>query len=319
MEGTVNMNYKAAIGLGIILSGAACMSAFAATEGQWVENGVKFQKPDGSLARNEWIEGENGSYFYVGADGSYVTGWQTIREKNSETEHSYYFNPSDGAMYYDTYTPDGYWVNADGVWVPGETGNTAGETEQTETADGAAAENGEAAAGEADAGESLSESYVSGGYSTTDAGRLVALINAKRAEAGKEALPLDEDLTAAAEICAQEIAAYPDDSDIYNRPEAHYLTEAKSMTRSAVTAVSGKARGAFTKGNAILITESAAWNVSSADEAVENWFAKNSEGKDKNDKTFMLDAGNNGFNAIGASCYVKNGRQYYSVFIGVRQ
>jgi len=46
-------------------------------------------KESGAMARNEWIKVDGKSY-YLGANG---------------------------AMYVNTYTPDGYWVGSDGVWV----------------------------------------------------------------------------------------------------------------------------------------------------------------------------------------------------------
>ena len=345
------MNIRKTAVLSLALGIAFCMPAFAATEGTWVENGMKFQKADGSLARNEWIEGENKSYFYVGADGSYVTGWQHIKETNSNASHDYYFNPADGAMFYDTYTPDGYWVNADGVWTgeikdgnvsdtpgtaaqdsaPAETAqDSAAGTDAAQNATGSGAGSTDSSAqqaGNSSAGstepQKLEPGVITDGYSESNAAALIELINQKRAEAGKPALSADADLEAAAKIRSKEIASYSDDSRIYLRPEEHYLAEAKatsrSMTNSSVTAVSETARKHFTRGSSILITESAAWRVGSAQEAVDDWFAKNSDGEDKSNKSFILDTGNNGFNAIGASCYVKDGKQYYSLFLGVRQ
>ena len=75
------MNIKRAAVLGIALSTLFCVPAFAKTEGQWVNDGRQFQKPDGTLAYNEWIEGDNGSFFYVGADGKMATGWLTLSGK----------------------------------------------------------------------------------------------------------------------------------------------------------------------------------------------------------------------------------------------
>ena len=44
---------------------------------------------DGTMATNKWVQWY-GKWYYVG---------------------------SDGAMYANRYTPDGYWVNGSGVWV----------------------------------------------------------------------------------------------------------------------------------------------------------------------------------------------------------
>ena len=57
----------------------------------WLKSGNKwyFMQADGSMARSQWIKWYN-KWYYVGKDG---------------------------AMYANRRTPDGYWVNADGVWV----------------------------------------------------------------------------------------------------------------------------------------------------------------------------------------------------------
>ena len=55
------------------------------------------------------------SWFYVDINTGMQTGWKQIGN------YWYYLNPmADGTMgllYTDRMTPDGYYVNADGVWV----------------------------------------------------------------------------------------------------------------------------------------------------------------------------------------------------------
>ena len=69
---------------------ASVMTASAAAwkqdaKGWWVEN------EDGSYLKNQWYQSpESGLWYYMGADGYMLTS---------------------------TTTPDGYTVNADGVWV----------------------------------------------------------------------------------------------------------------------------------------------------------------------------------------------------------
>ena len=65
--------------------------------GRWIEN------PDGTRPVNEWFQAPTGLWYYMGADGYILTN---------------------------TTTPDGYIVNADGVWVQGE----AATTQQTDGA-----------------------------------------------------------------------------------------------------------------------------------------------------------------------------------------
>lgn len=49
-------------------------------------------------------------WYYYGEDGSIKEGWLNYGGK-------WYYIYSDGLMAYDTKTPDGYYVNAKGVWV----------------------------------------------------------------------------------------------------------------------------------------------------------------------------------------------------------
>ncbi|PWL42618.1 MAG: hypothetical protein DBY45_08620 [Clostridiales bacterium] len=64
--------------------GAAVVKIWLKSGGKWY-----FMQADGTMATNKWIQWY-GKWYYVG---------------------------SDGAMYANRYTPDGYWVNANGVWV----------------------------------------------------------------------------------------------------------------------------------------------------------------------------------------------------------
>lgn len=59
---------------------------------------------------------------------SFAAGWQWIDDNNDGVEECYYFD-ANGYMLANTTTPDGYTVNADGVW----TENGAAHTRQTGT------------------------------------------------------------------------------------------------------------------------------------------------------------------------------------------
>ncbi len=67
---------------------------------------------DGSWPSSQWML-ISGAWYYFDASGYMCTGWQTIGG------NSYYLDPSTGVMWVNQRTPDGYWVNQDGVWVPG--------------------------------------------------------------------------------------------------------------------------------------------------------------------------------------------------------
>ncbi|WP_373266106.1 hypothetical protein [Hungatella hathewayi] len=77
----------------------------------WVsENGSWHYYESGILAKNKWLN-LDGKWYYVLPDGAMVSNtWKEIAGK------TYYFG-SDGAMYVDTTTPDGSFVNADGIRV----------------------------------------------------------------------------------------------------------------------------------------------------------------------------------------------------------
>lgn len=88
---------------------------------QWLMNGGSWYRFDEKgYMMTGWFTDASGKKFYLnpvsdGTRGAMKTGWQVIDEK------WYYFNPvsngNKGALLTDTTTPDGYTVNADGVWV----------------------------------------------------------------------------------------------------------------------------------------------------------------------------------------------------------
>lgn len=124
-----------------VLSAAACAALIAAssagtamaaetvTGGAW-KTSWSYVMPDGSRAKNVWVQtpdgkwyhmdqdgimqtgwfyDQNGKWYYLKQDGSMATGWVLIGQ------HYYYLNPS-GDMVANGKTPDGYTVNADGAW-----------------------------------------------------------------------------------------------------------------------------------------------------------------------------------------------------------
>ncbi len=68
---------------------------------------------DGSYPASQWLP-INGAWYYFDADGYMCTGWLNLNGTY------YYLDPATGAMWVNQYTPDGYWVNQDGVYVPGQ-------------------------------------------------------------------------------------------------------------------------------------------------------------------------------------------------------
>lgn len=51
-----------------------------------------------------------GQWYYLDGSGAMLTGWQLINGK-------YYYLGTNGAMYYNTWTPDGKYVDGSGAWV----------------------------------------------------------------------------------------------------------------------------------------------------------------------------------------------------------
>lgn len=66
---------------------------------------------DGSYPTNGWLQ-INGVWYCFDSVGYMRTGW--IQAGNSW----YYCDVSSGGMLTNTYTPDGYYVDANGIWVP---------------------------------------------------------------------------------------------------------------------------------------------------------------------------------------------------------
>ena len=124
-----------------VLSAAACAALIAAssagtamaaetvTGGAW-KTSWSYVMPDGSRAKNVWVQtpdrkwyhmdqdgfmqtgwfyDQNGKWYYLKQDGSMATGWVLTGQRY------YYLNPS-GDMVANEKTPDGYTVNADGAW-----------------------------------------------------------------------------------------------------------------------------------------------------------------------------------------------------------
>lgn len=66
----------------------------------------------------EWkISQQNGKWWYLNDDGTYAKdGWHWIDGNNDGIAECYYFD-SDGYLYVNTTTPDGYLVDSNGAWT----------------------------------------------------------------------------------------------------------------------------------------------------------------------------------------------------------
>ena len=75
------------------------------------DGGWWYASPDGQFPVSSWMMIENCWYFFD-EQGYRVTGWVKWKDL-------WYYMGSSGAMCTNTRTPDGYYVGADGVWIPG--------------------------------------------------------------------------------------------------------------------------------------------------------------------------------------------------------
>ncbi len=84
--------------------------------GVWKEDqtGWWIAYPDGSYLVNGWYQSpESGFWYYMGADG-YMLENRWLQDPGSGL---WYYLGNGGAMLTGAYTPDGYWVGANGVWA----------------------------------------------------------------------------------------------------------------------------------------------------------------------------------------------------------
>lgn len=96
-----------------------------------INNKWYYFNASGYCVQNSWVKTDN-KWYYCGADGDMaVSGWRQIKGlwyylKDSgecvqsswvQTNGKWYYCGPDGDMWTNRRTPDGYWVNASGVWV----------------------------------------------------------------------------------------------------------------------------------------------------------------------------------------------------------
>ncbi len=81
----------------------------AESAGDWISDkgGWKFRLPDGTFVANAWRK-INKQWYYFLPDGHMATGWTQIEGSY------YYFDPSNGVLWVNTTSPDGYTIGIDG-------------------------------------------------------------------------------------------------------------------------------------------------------------------------------------------------------------
>ena len=105
----------------------------SSSAGTWVKdaNGWWLNYGAGNYAKNTWVF-KDSKWYYFNADGYMYTSWLHINNNwyylhddghmnigwlLTENTHKWYYFDANGAMWYNATTPDGYYVNNDGVYV----------------------------------------------------------------------------------------------------------------------------------------------------------------------------------------------------------
>ena len=85
--------------------------------GKWYHLSTVHDGFFGEMLEGWFFDNTDGKWYYLDGSGAMVVGWQNIGGKwyyftvNKDNKHPY------GSLYVNTTTPDGYKVNADGVWI----------------------------------------------------------------------------------------------------------------------------------------------------------------------------------------------------------
>lgn len=85
--------------------------------GKWYHLSTVHDGFFGEMLEGWFFDNTDGKWYYLDGSGAMVVGWQNIGGKwyyftvNRDNKHPY------GSLYVNTTTPDGYKVNADGVWI----------------------------------------------------------------------------------------------------------------------------------------------------------------------------------------------------------
>ena len=93
----------------VTVNGSSSSSVSSSFSGWKKESGKWYYYRSGKKVTG-WVK-DGGKWYYLGSGGAMKTGW--LKDKGKW----YYLNTGNGAMLVNSTTPDGYYVNADGVWL----------------------------------------------------------------------------------------------------------------------------------------------------------------------------------------------------------
>lgn len=111
LKNTSNTGEKNLASAGPGVASAPSINPSSGTAGwnQLANGGWWWKNTDGSIKKEDWLlDKEN--WYYFNAEGIMQTGWIKYRDL-------WYYCGADGAMLKNTTTPDGFKLNADGVWI----------------------------------------------------------------------------------------------------------------------------------------------------------------------------------------------------------
>ena len=280
-----------------IFSALLSVSAFAAG---WKQTGdVWHYIDDEGNALKGWhnIKEENGDktywYYFDPDTGDMATGWREIKEANSDARHYYFFDEVNGAMWVDMVTPDGNYVNADGVWIeegkPEENASTEETGSQSETSEEQTQAETETVGNDSE-GASV-DSVQSGEEAYAE--RLLELLNERRRAEGLPDFKTDEKLAEGARIRAEELTR----SYSSLRPDGNKSKYAIDGWENYSALVEIKDR------------------ASSPEETAADWAVEGSSEELILSDSFVQGGKTFSFTDIGIGCKEKDGELFFAVFL----
>ena len=274
----------------VLFSVSAQAAGWEQTENVW-----RYTDEEGNILKGwQSIKEENGDknywYYFDPETGNMTTGWREIPEENGNASHYYFFDEETGAMWTDSTTPDGSYVNKDGVWLKDgketEIAEVSVTGEPEESKDGSEAVN---ATEETEAAVPETENESNEAY----ASKLVSLLNEKRRSEGLPEFNVDENLKAGAETRAKELTV----SYSSLRPDGNKSKYAINGWENYTALVEIKDRSL------------------SPEATIENWFKADSSESLILTNSFSQGGKIFSFTDIGVGCEEKDGELFFAVFL----
>ena len=93
----------------------------AQTSGTWEKSGKnwKYKLANGKYATSKWVDIEYKTY-YFNKNGNMLKGWYQLKVPGYTEKQWVYLDATDGYLWKNATTPDGYYVGLDGVYTPAQ-------------------------------------------------------------------------------------------------------------------------------------------------------------------------------------------------------